>query len=173
MAEGFRFQDLIDALIQQESVGDPMAVSNAGAIGLMQIMPQHASNLHGSSAPSVFDAARERGFDVQEETTSAARGLLFDPEINYALGDPYLRDLMRQYDGNIDLALTAYNAGPNAMDAVLESGGGIQDFADPEAQQYAQKVRGRYMAANGRAMPDQIDTRQLTRPQARPAGLLE
>jgi soluble lytic murein transglycosylase-like protein len=173
MADGFKFQDLIDALIQQESEGDPMAVSDAGAVGLMQIMPQFAHNLHGSSAPSVFDAARERGFDVQEETIAAARGLLFDPEINYALGDPYLRDLMRQYDGNIDLALTAYNAGPNAMDSVLASGGGIQDFADPEAQEYAQKVREKYMASNGRPMPDKIDTRRLTRPQARPAGLLD
>jgi len=173
MAEGFRFQDLIDALIQRESSGNPMAVSDAGAVGLMQIMPGSASDLSGSSAPSVFDAARDRGFDVPDESMATARGLLFDPEINMALGDPYLRDLMRKYDGNIDLALTAYNAGPGAMDSVLESGGGIQDFADPEAQEYAMKVRQAFAQQTGQQLPQRMDTRQLTRPQMRPAGLLE
>lgn len=39
---GFDFQDLLNALIAQESRGDPSAVSKRGAVGLMQIMPQHA-----------------------------------------------------------------------------------------------------------------------------------
>jgi len=173
MADGFKFQDLINALIQRESSGNPMAVSDAGAVGLMQIMPGTASDLSGSSAPSVFDAARDRGFDVPDESVATARGLLFDPEINMALGDPYLRDLMRKYDGDIDLALTAYNAGPTAMDSVLASGGGIQDFADPEAREYAMKVRQGFTDQTGQQLPQRMDTRQLTRPHQRPRGLLD
>lgn len=173
MADGFKFQDLINALIQRESSGNPMAVSDSGAIGLMQIMPGTASDLSGSSAPSVFDAARARGFDVPDESVATARGLLFDPEINMALGDPYLRDLIRKYDGDIDLALTAYNAGPTAMDSVLASGGGIQDFADPEAREYAMKVRQGFTDQTGQQLPQRMDTRQLTRPQQRPRGLLD
>jgi soluble lytic murein transglycosylase-like protein len=171
MADGFQFQDLIDALIQRESRGNPSAVSEKGAVGLMQIMPQHAHNLHGPSAPSVFDEARRRGFDVPDESVDTARGLLMDPSLNYALGDPYLRDLMRTYDGNIDLALTAYNAGPTTMNKVLAAGRDIQSMGQ-EAREYASHIRDLYRQATGQELPGQMDTRQLVRPQARPAGLL-
>ena len=172
MADQFQFSDLINALIQRESRGDPMAVSKKGAVGLMQIRPEHAHDLYGTSAPSVFDVARERGFDVPDESVDTARGLLFDPEINMALGDPYLRDLMRAYGGNIDNALTAYNAGPIEMNAVLAQGRGPQDMGQ-EAREYAGHIRRLYREATGMDLPQTMNLMQLTRPRPRPAGLLE
>lgn len=172
MADQFQFSDLIAALIQRESRGDPMAVSKKGAVGLMQIRPEHAHDLYGTSAPSVFDVARERGFDVPDESVDTARGLLFDPEINMALGDPYLRDLMRAYGGNIDNALTAYNAGPIELNAMLAQGGGPQDMGQ-EAREYSGHIRRLYREATGMDLPQTMNLMQLTRPRPRPVGLLE
>lgn len=166
------FSDLINALIQRESMGNPMAVSKKGAVGLMQIRPEHAHDLYGDSAPSVFDVARQRGFDVPDETVDTARELLFDPEINMALGDPYLRDLMRAYGGNVDTALTAYNAGPIEMNKVLAAGEGPQDMGQ-QAREYSGHIRKLYRDATGMELPETINLLQLTRPRPRPVGLLE
>jgi len=171
MADGFKFSDLIDALIQRESMGNPAAVSEKGAVGLMQIMPQHAGDLYGSSAPSIFDEARRQGFDVPDESVDTARGLLMDPVLNRALGEPYLRDLMRAYDGNIDQALTAYNAGPITMNNLLAEGRDISSMGQ-EAREYAGHIRELYRQATGQELPEQMNLMQLVRPQTRPAGLL-
>lgn len=172
MDKQFQFSDLINALIQRESMGDPMAVSKKGAVGLMQIKPEHAHDLYGDSAPSVFDVARGLGYDVMSETPETAKSLLFDPEINMALGDPYLRDLMRAYGGNIDNALTAYNAGPIEMNSVLAAGKGPQDMGQ-QAREYAGHIRKLYRDATGMELPQQMDLLQLTRPRPRPTGLLD
>jgi soluble lytic murein transglycosylase-like protein len=84
--------DVLLAVIQTESHGDPAAISRAGAQGLMQLMP----------------------------ATSAQYGVAnaFDPEANVDAGTHYLRDLLRRYHGNLELALAAYNAGPGLVDAV-------------------------------------------------------
>jgi soluble lytic murein transglycosylase-like protein len=86
--------DLLRAVIQRESAGRPCAVSNAGAMGLMQIMPQTAQYL-GLMAP-------------------------FDPASNVEAGSRYLRELLDRYGGDLVLALAAYNAGPRRVD---EAGG--------------------------------------------------
>lgn len=172
MADGFIFQDLIDSLIERESRGDPSAVSPKGAVGLMQIMPQHAHDLYGSNAPSVFDEARRRGYDVPNESVDTARGLLMDPEINYALGDPYFRDLVRAFDGNIENALTAYNAGPDAMKNMLGAGKGPDDFASSEARDYFDHINKIFREKTGKDLPETMDLKQLVRPKARPEGLL-
>lgn len=83
---------LVRAVIEQESAYRPCAVSHKGAQGLMQIMPQTASDLN------VKDA--------------------FDPKENIAGGTKYLRQLLDKYKGDNKLALAAYNAGPAAVDAV-------------------------------------------------------
>ena len=172
MADAFQFSDLIKALIQRESRGDPMAVSPIGATGLMQLRPEHAHDLYGENAPSVFDVARERGFDVPNESVQTAQNLLFDPDINMTVGDPYLRDLFRAFGGNVDTALTAFNAGPTLMNEMVAQGKGPQDMGQ-EAREYSGHIRKLYRDATGRELPETINLLQLTRPKARPAGLLE
>lgn len=81
---------LISAIIKAESDFDPDAVSRAGAIGLMQLMPDTAVRL-----------------DVRDP---------FNPEENIAAGARYLRYLLDRFHGNLPLALAAYNAGATKVE---------------------------------------------------------
>lgn len=81
---------LIHAVIAIESAYDPNAVSRAGAVGLMQLMPATAKR---------YGVANRR-----------------DPAANLSAGTRYLRDLLLRFDSNIELALAGYNAGENAVE---------------------------------------------------------
>jgi len=87
---------LVAAVIRRESAFNPTVTSSAGAIGLMQIMPHTGRGL-----------ARLVGLQRYDPE------MLREPELNLHLGIRYLSNLIRQFDGELPLVLSAYNAGPN------------------------------------------------------------
>ena len=91
-------ENLVYAVIKTESGFDSSAVSDAGAIGLMQMMPDTFTWLTN-------DILRDR----------LAQGMLYDPETSIKYGVYYLSSLYSKYN-NWDTALAAYNAGPGNVD---------------------------------------------------------
>lgn len=104
---------LIAAIVEAESSFDPCAISHRGAIGLMQVMPSNAGSLQLDQ--------------------------LTEPESNIELGTRYLRHLLELYEGNLELTLAAYNAGPGNVRRF----GGLPPFR--ETQRYVEKVLAYYV----------------------------
>jgi soluble lytic murein transglycosylase-like protein len=105
---------LLEAVVWQESRWNPAARSRAGAIGLAQLMP---------------GTARDLGVDPN------------DPLQNLSGGARYLRQQLNRFDGNVEKALAAYNAGPGRV----MTAGGIPSI--PETQAYVRAIVAR-LAAN-------------------------
>lgn len=134
-AEGVRV-DLAFRLVRVESAFRERAVSHVGALGLTQLMPATAAELQ----PGI------------------TRAQIFDRDTNLRLGFRYFRWLLRHYDGNVELALHAYNRGPGTVARIRAKGG------DP-ANGYADKVLGRPGASPVNLVPvDDLDTLPLAGP---------
>jgi soluble lytic murein transglycosylase-like protein len=105
-------ENFVKAVIKQESGFNPSATSKKGAMGLMQLMPKTAESL------GVIDA--------------------YNPNQNIEGGVKYLKSLLDKYENNQELALAAYNAGPNAV----KKYGGIPPYK--ETQKYVNAIMGNY-----------------------------
>ena len=103
---------LVRALIQVESGYNQRALSNKGAMGLMQLMPATASLLKVRNP--------------------------YDPDDNLRGGTRYLRQMLDRFAGRVELALSAYNAGPKAV----ERHGGIPPYAETRA--YVRRILALY-----------------------------
>jgi soluble lytic murein transglycosylase-like protein len=113
--------ELVVAVVSVESGFRPQAVSPKGAQGLMQLMPKTAESL------GVADA--------------------FDPEQNLDGGVRHLGQLLTLYDGDVERALAAYNAGEGAV----HRHGGVPPYRETRA--YVKKVLERYRAQNAKKKP--------------------
>lgn len=91
---------MVAALIEIESRFDPFAKSRVGACGLMQLMPPTAREL---ATPNARLDARH----------------LFNPVLNIELGTTYLARLLQRFDGDLQRALIAYNAGPSVARSLV------------------------------------------------------
>jgi soluble lytic murein transglycosylase len=110
---------LLAAVVYVESRFDPNAESAAGAIGLMQLLPETAEGIALRTGGTAFVVADLR-----------------DPEINVRYGSWYLDHLLERY-GDARLALAAYHAGQGNVDEWRRAGAGI---AFPETRDYVEQV---------------------------------
>ena len=115
---------LLQAVAQAESGFDTHAVSPKGAVGLMQLMPATASQYGVPGADDTLQANLRR------------------LDLNVDAGSRYLRALLDRYDGNLELALAAYNAGEGA---VQRAGNRVPDYE--ETRNYVSRIMAAYAPA--------------------------
>lgn len=128
------------AVIGQESNGNPDAVSPKGAIGLMQVMPGTARDI----AKEIGDTNFPTGGDPVQVSEYLSR-----PGINQRYGDHYLKKQLRDFNGDVEAALIAYNGGPQRAKAWLKAD--RDDSVIPkESADYYKKVIDR-MGIGGQA----------------------
>jgi soluble lytic murein transglycosylase len=94
------------ALAKQESSFNAGAVSTSNALGLMQLLPTTARDVAGRLKVPFIESKLTR-----------------DPAYNVQLGSQYLAEMLQRFGGSYELALAAYNAGPNRVARWIEAGG--------------------------------------------------
>lgn len=113
--------NLTAAIIYTESHFNPGSTSGAGARGLMQVMPGTGGSIAAEMGETDYSADK-----------------LYDPETNIRYGSWYIKGLIDKYNGELDVALAAYNAGVSRADRWRES-----DVALPyETVFFIQKIKG-------------------------------
>lgn len=120
---------LVFAIIKAESNFNPNVVSSSEAIGLMQLMDATAEEL-------------AKKLDI----TFSKKSSLYNPELNIRLGTKYFSDLLKEYNSNKLLALTAYNAGKGNVKkwieqgTIKEDGSDIENIPYKETNNYVRKI---------------------------------
>lgn len=129
---------LLAAIIRSESGFNPVAESDKGARGLMQLMPATAEQI-----------ARELKLNYQDADD------LYTQDVNLRLGARYFSNLLRAFDGNLVLAVAAYNAGPAKVKAwgILtwgrEQADVLASIPLPETRAYVRNVLWHYRFYKG------------------------
>ncbi len=124
---------LVYSVIRTESKFDKNAQSDVGAKGLMQLMDETAAECNKKGG---------FGYDIAED--------IFNPDVNVSLGCYYLKQLLESYDGDISLAITAYNGGTGNVgkwlkdDELSDGDGGLIDIPFKETKGYVDKVLKAY-----------------------------
>ncbi|HVR97213.1 MAG TPA: lytic transglycosylase domain-containing protein [Thermoanaerobaculia bacterium] len=121
---------LVAGIIRQESAFDPKATSPVGARGLMQLMPATAQEMAGK-LDMRYDPSR-----------------LYDPAVSVRMGSAYFKEVLRGFDGNVELALAGYNGGPNRIRRMWQEaeakGSGLDDFLETldieESRDYVKRI---------------------------------
>jgi soluble lytic murein transglycosylase len=120
--------ELVYGVLRQESLYRPDAVSSAGAVGLLQMLPE---------------TARRTARRAQHPLPRPAD--LLKPAINVRLGAAHLRELLDQFGGQVPLALAGYNAGPGAAlrwlpDQAIDTDVWIENIPFNETRNYVQRI---------------------------------
>ena len=102
---------LVASLIRQESEFNALALSRANAVGLMQLLP--------NTGRTVAKQVKFRGYSAPQ---------LFTPAVNLELGTRYFKDMVDKYNGQVEYALAAYNAGTDRVGEWLGDG----HYRDPQ-----------------------------------------
>lgn len=134
---------LMNSLVRQESGGNATARSPKGAFGATQFME-----------PTAIDVAKRMGI------RNFKFGMLADPNLAMAMGEFHLKELAAKYNGNVPLALSAYNAGSGATDKWLKTIGNplkgeisVREFVNKipyrETRNYVKSIMGTYLREVG------------------------
>ena len=124
-------ENLVYALIKAESNFNSNAKSSKDAIGLMQLMESTAQ-----------DVCKKTDLQISNEDLKEK---LLEPEININIGTKYLSILIQKY-GNVEIAITAYNAGIGTVDTWIEKGiinadgSNVENIPYKETNNYVRKI---------------------------------
>jgi hypothetical protein len=138
-AEDIDMDNLLNALMMTESSGDPNAVGRVGELGAYQIRPSTAAQPGLGVAPFTGD--------------------LFDPEASRNFSREYLQALLDRYDGDVEAALIAYNAGYQNADNFVAGGRDYEELPQPDTTR--PHVRKIMSNANADSANDLIARRTL------------
>jgi len=120
---------LVASLIRQESEFNPLALSRANAVGLMQLLPK--------TGKTVAKQVKLHGFNPSQ---------LYTPSVNLQLGTYYFKSLADKYGGHFEYALAAYNAGTDRVEDWIGQGHyrDVQEFVESipftETREYVQAI---------------------------------